>query len=138
MVKPIGMAYLWDLVTIVFLSLLSLVCHDCWLWNQTLVSLLGPLYLASGRWWTPSLTRKVQNEFLEKGLVSTSAIWHWDGTYFMTRVPSETFSHTKWWSISIYLVRSWKTGFMVIRRALKLSLNSWGDCSRARTMSRKR
>lgn len=64
------------------------------------------------------------NKSLEgRALLNMSARWCWDLIGMSLRDPEETVSHTRWQSISICFVRSWKVGFEAIWIAAWLSQN---------------
>lgn len=56
-----------------------------------------------------------------RNLVSKSASWFGEGTWRSFMRPERTCCLMKWLSTSIYLVRSWNTGLLVIWMALQLS-----------------
>lgn len=73
-----------------------------------------------------------------RGFVNASASWNWDWTGRSLMEPSLTRSRTRWQSISICLVRSWKTGLDAIWIAAWLSQNrraGWeqGKCNSERS-----
>ena len=72
----------------------------------------------------PSLLHMLSTREPLRYLVNMSASWSPELTKSVMISPESTFSLTKWQSISICLVRSWKIGFDEIWRATWLSHNS--------------
>jgi len=70
---------------------------------------------------TPNLDKMKRCWVTVRGLVQIFASWCWVGMKLRLSKPSMSFWRTKRQSNSICLVRSWKTGFLAIYIAAKLS-----------------
>lgn len=78
-------------------------------------------------WWISSkhiLDKRSWNRELECGLVNKSASWRWEETAIGVRRLERNLSCTTWQSMSICLVCSWKTTFLVMWIVARLSQSS--------------
>ena len=87
-------------------------------------SLKLPLKLGACRSRMPNLRRRNWNWVRPRAFVNMTVSWSVVGTWIVIKSPNWIRSRTKWQSISICLVRSWKTGLAEMWRADWLSQRS--------------
>ena len=80
----------------------------------------------NGEWrlWIPILLGRYLNCAGNRALMNKSTSWCCEDTFIVLRQPACIFSRTRWQSISMCFVISWKTGLAAIWRVVSLSQNS--------------